>query len=226
MIGNITTTPEKKVLIVTSVLLGTTVVVYVGVIYLAITYFRTPMASLPLWLIPVTLGSILFETKGGLFIALATSLMSDLLVVLSYQTMNQGLSGLDYLITMIIPNFIYFVAGFSIGKTNEVRRRYEEAMIKSKEEVEEEVKTKTKELEKTRMELEEAKNVLEIKVQARTKELENLTESLEEQVKERTGELRKRVGELEKIRKVAVGRELKMIELKKEIKKLNQRLKG
>jgi len=226
MIKDKATTPERKVLIATGVFLGTTIIVYVSIIYLAITYFETPMAALPLWLIPVTLGSLLFETKGALIIALATSLMSDLLAALSYQAMNQSLSGLDYLITMVIPNSIYFVAAFTIGKTNELRRRYEEVMIKSKTEVEEEVRQKTKELEKTREELEEAKEVLEIKVKARTEELEKLTESLEEQVKKRTSELRKRVNELEKIRKVAVGRELKMIELKKEIKRLNQQIKS
>lgn len=71
---------------------------------------------------------------------------------------------------------------------------------------------------------EEARAVFEIKVAARTKELEELTEILKEEIKERTKELQTRVDELEKFQRLTVGRELKMIELKKEIKQLNEEL--
>ena len=70
--------------------------------------------------------------------------------------------------------------------------------------------------------LEEAKASLEIRIQARTRELQELAEKLEEQVKERTKELQEKIGELERFSRLAVGRELKMIELKKEIKKLKE----
>jgi hypothetical protein len=83
--------------------------------------------------------------------------------------------------------------------------------------LEERVKERTKELE-------EAKTVLEIKVDARTKELRELAESLDRQVKERTKELQEKMEELEKFNRLAVGRELKMIELKEEIKKLKEEL--
>ncbi len=46
---------------------------------------------------------------------------------------------------------------------------------------------------------------------------------LEERVKKRTEELQQKVEELEKFQKLAVGREIKMIELKEEIKKLKGR---
>lgn len=72
--------------------------------------------------------------------------------------------------------------------------------------------------------LEEAKISLEIRVMARTKELKELTESLEEKIKERTKELHQKIEDLEKFHRLAVGRELKMIELKKEIKRLNKEL--
>ena len=68
--------------------------------------------------------------------------------------------------------------------------------------------------------LEEAKTTLEIKVQARTKELKELTEQQEEIIRQRTKEIKERMEELERFHKLAVGRELKMIELKEEIKKL------
>lgn len=82
--------------------------------------------------------------------------------------------------------------------------------------------TKQKE---TKEELEDAKNTLEIRITARTRELKELAENLENQVKERTRELQNKIDELEKFRKLVVGRELKMIELKKEIKKLKEEMR-
>ena len=72
--------------------------------------------------------------------------------------------------------------------------------------------------------LKEEKDVLEVRVKARTKELEELAQELEEKVKARTKELQNRVDELEKFHKLTVGRELKMIELKKEIARLKKML--
>ena len=72
----------------------------------------------------------------------------------------------------------------------------------------------------------EAKSVLEIKVQARTRELRELADSLEEQVKERTQELQAKIAALERFQRLTVGRELKMIELKNEIKKLKGKTKN
>jgi len=73
-------------------------------------------------------------------------------------------------------------------------------------------------------EIETARAVLEIKVEARTRELRELSESLEEQVAERTSSLREKIEELERFNRLTVGRELKMIELKEEIKKLEAEL--
>lgn len=84
-------------------------------------------------------------------------------------------------------------------------------------ELEEKVEERTKELE-------EAKSSLEIKVKARTRELEELAESLDEKVKERTKELQVKMEELERFQRLAVGRELKMVALKKEIKKISRRV--
>ena len=87
------------------------------------------------------------------------------------------------------------------------------------EHLEEEVQERTKELEEERASL-------EVKVKARTKELRELTAGLEEKVQERTKELQERVEELEKFHRLTVGRELRMIELKKEIGRLKEELKN
>lgn len=56
--------------------------------------------------------------------------------------------------------------------------------------------------------------------------LKEYTEGLEGKVAERTQELNNRLKELELLNKSMVGRELKMVELKKEIKDLKKRLKN
>lgn len=80
------------------------------------------------------------------------------------------------------------------------------------------------ELKSARELLEEEKEVLEIRVKARTQELEELAQNLEKRVKERTKELEERIEELEKFHRLTVGRELKMVEMKKEIEKLQREL--
>lgn len=85
----------------------------------------------------------------------------------------------------------------------------------------ERAKLESEVLERTR-ELQEAKEILEIKIDARTKELKEFAESLEERVRQRTMELQEKVKALEVFRKLTVGRELKMIDLKEQIKKLER----
>ncbi|MDO8424698.1 MAG: hypothetical protein Q7S70_02040, partial [bacterium] len=75
-------------------------------------------------------------------------------------------------------------------------------------------------LKKTQDALEETKAILEIRVAARTKELKGLAESLDVKVKEKTKELQEKITDLERFQKLAVGRELKMMELKKELNDL------
>jgi len=94
------------------------------------------------------------------------------------------------------------------------------------------LRKKIEDLKKTKEQLEEARTTLEVRIKARTRELLEERQSLEEKVKERTkelekerGELAKKIAELEKFHRVAVGRELKMRELKKEIEKMKEELK-
>jgi len=81
------------------------------------------------------------------------------------------------------------------------------------------------ELAQREAELAEASTVLEIKVQAKTRQLRELAEGLEKKVQQRTETLQKRVQELERFHRLTVGRELKMIELKKKIQTLQDEKK-
>ncbi len=74
------------------------------------------------------------------------------------------------------------------------------------------------EAKKAQEKLEDSKNILEIRVAARTRELEEFTQNLEEKIQQRTQELEQNIYELQKINKLMVGRELKMRELKEELK--------
>src|SRR3989344_5932538 len=75
---------------------------------------------------------------------------------------------------------------------------------------------------KSQTALKEAKNVSEIKIQARTRELKELAESLDDKVKKRTEELQVKLKELERFHRLTIGRELKMVDLKKELGNLKK----
>ncbi len=82
----------------------------------------------------------------------------------------------------------------------------------------------TEELESAKKTMEEERDILEIKVNARTKELNQINEKLEEEVQSRTEQMQRKLGELEKMSKLMVGRELKMIELKKALQEKEEEI--
>ena len=101
-----------------------------------------------------------------------------------------------------------------------VRRDF--ALMETKEKREAELK----ELKETKLALEKAKSELETKVAERTRKLDILARGLEEQVEKRTAELKEKIDELQRINNLMVGRELKMAELKTEIKGLKEELQA
>ena len=72
--------------------------------------------------------------------------------------------------------------------------------------------------------LEEVAQILRIRIRAKTKELRQQAENLKKESALRTQALRERIQELERFRKVTIDRELRMVELKKEMKQLRQEL--
>ncbi|MCF7845168.1 MAG: HAMP domain-containing protein [Candidatus Pacebacteria bacterium] len=123
--------------------------------------------------------------------------------------------------TLTKPLFILKEGVDIIGRGN-LNHRVE---IKTQNEIEELAQSFNKmveNLQQSQAATEKTKEMLEVKVKERTKELQELTGSLEEKVSKKTEELQKRVNELEKFYKITVGRELKMIELKKKIDELEK----
>jgi hypothetical protein len=113
--------------------------------------------------------------------------------------------------------FLFCVFGYLLikGVVDEYREKVK---------LEESVRLRTKELEEAKKNLEEMNSILEVRVRARTEELQKLNSTLEQKVEERTNDLQEKIEDLEKFRSITVGRELRMIELKKEIGLLQERI--
>ena len=283
---------KKRIGIASAIILGTTFVVY-----LLIAYFKIPAgAGLPFLLISVVLTSFLFETKGGLIIALVNSIISFSLVLLYYQIQYHNFSQIKYLPTIIFPTLIYFISGFGIGKVNEMRRKYEEKLKESEEKFRNLVEgslvgvyiiqdNKFRFINKklaeifgyTREEMMKIKVSDTVAPEDRKLVKENIRKRIageipslhytfkalkkngekfdlevfgsrivyqgkpavqgtaidvtekkkaEEELKKAHKELQTKYDELKRFERLTVGRELKMIELKKKIKKLEERLKS
>lgn len=75
-----------------------------------------------------------------------------------------------------------------------------------------------------RRELEETTVVLGIRIRAKTRELQEQAELLRQENRLKTDALRRRIKELERFRRLAVGRELKMAQLKEELAQKEEEL--
>jgi hypothetical protein len=118
--------------------------------------------------------------------------------------------------SLLIVLFVLF-CGFGYVLIQGSIKEYRE-----KELLEQKVTQRTHELELAKSDLEENNLTLEVRVRARTRELEFLNQTLEEKIMARTRDLEAKVRDLEKFQKITVGRELKMIELKREIERLSR----
>ncbi len=154
----------------------------------------------------IILGYLFFFMLAFFFHNVRAVIFSGVLALFSYAFLFSNYQLIGYLnpgwdITVIISGF--FIASF-------ITRNLRDYFFKLLE---------------AQDEADEARLSLEIKITARTRELKELADSLEKKVKTRTAELQEKINELEKFNKLTVGRELRMIELKEEIKKLKEELK-
>ena len=78
--------------------------------------------------------------------------------------------------------------------------------------LEQQIMERTKELERTKQNLEEMNLMLEIRVKARIHEFKRLNQTLEKKVIERTNDLQRKIKDLETFQRITVGREMKMME--------------
>jgi nitrate/nitrite-specific signal transduction histidine kinase len=87
------------------------------------------------------------------------------------------------------------------------------------ENMDKKIKEKTEDVQKRNVDLEEV-------VWARTAELEKTKSNLKKQIEEQTGELREKLEQIESFNKMVVGRELKMMEIKRENEEMKNKLQA
>lgn len=176
-------------------------------------FFYTLNFALPFVILPEKRKNILFFTVTGFYLSLV--LLEYFQIIPHHNIFAE--TGFYRRPTYVLPTFLATIGFFFSFKS-----LTSSAPEFLKKEIDEALEAKQEALQAYREE-EEAKNILEVKVKARTKELEDLAANLEEQIKERTKELQAKMEELEKFNRLAVGREIKMMELKEEIKKLERK---
>lgn len=184
-----------------------------------------------LYFITILIASSLYKAKGIILTGLLAVVLHNSVLIVELKGLIPHITGYpgtvwfgDPFVTRgKIIGFTFYMAVavvFSIILSGLFRKQ-----IKSLRGQRDQLSAKTKALTELTKDLEEAKTSLEIKVKERTQQLKTLTESLEEKVKERTKDLQLKVEELEKFHRLTIGREIAMVELRKELKKLKEELK-
>jgi HAMP domain-containing protein len=143
-----------------------------------------------------------------------------------------------FILSIIFISFISFYFSKGITKPLEKLRNGAEIIgkgnfehrikIKTGDEIEELAKSfnlMAERLKRSREALEDVKIALQIQVKARTRQLAEQAEVLRKENERKTKALRERLEELERFHRLTVGRELKMMELKEKIKKMEVQLK-
>ncbi|MBD3208675.1 MAG: hypothetical protein GF370_04465 [Candidatus Nealsonbacteria bacterium] len=170
--------------------------------------------------------SVIFGKKGTFLITLSAVLFYGAMAILEYLgvvphhsflTVSKGYQSLRYLLVHVGGG-----VALGLGYTAFITSRFANVHRETREELEKE----REELIKAQDQLRVTRDTLEVRVRARTQELRHLTEDLEKQVRGRTKELEGKIKELENFQKFAVGREMKMVEMKQELEKLKKQLRN
>jgi methyl-accepting chemotaxis protein len=136
-------------------------------------------------------------------------------------TMEIGLSAL----TMLISFFLAIIAGIYLSRrmTRPIKSLRDAAIKIGEGSLDTKIDVRTKD---EVGELASAFNQMTSDLRKSREKLEEYSRTLEKKVKERTLELEQTNEDLEKFNRLAVGREIRMIELKKRIKELEGKLQG
>jgi len=187
--------------------------------------------SFILYFLTILIASSLYKTKGIILAGLLAILLHNGLLLAELEGLIPHLTaykgavwfGNIFMTRGKMIGFAFYMGAaivYSVLLSGLFRKR-EKTLGEQKDQL----SVKTQALTGLTKELEGGKTSLEIKIKERTQQLKTLTESLEGKVKERTKELQLKIDELEKFQRLTISREVAMVELKKEIKKLKEELK-
>ncbi len=203
------------------------------IIYTLIFYFAGTVETMAfiLYYLTILIASSIYKTKGIILAGLLAVILHNGVLVAEYYKIIPHLTayegtvwfGNPFITRGRIFGFVFYTGTaivFSALLSGLFRKR-EEKLREQKDQL----SAKTQDLTGLTKELEGAKTSLEIRVKERTEQLKTLTEGLEGKVKERTKELQLKIDELEKFQRLTIGREVAMVELKKEIKKIKEEIR-
>lgn len=158
-----------------------------------------------------TIRTILFGISAFvLFITTGTAIVISSLIERSIRTLIQGASRLaEGNLLARVP----ITSHDEIGNLANTFNTMAEKLQVSYAELEQKIQERT-------AELEQSKHSLELQVQERTADLQKAKDTLELLVADRTQKLENQLSEVKRMNDTMVGRELKMVELKQQIQKL------
>jgi len=188
-------------------------------------FLELPSLSGVVVLVVTIIISSFLDGKKGMMTGFINAFLTGGMMVLYFYVIEKPIEFHQFFSTF--PLFL--IGGYFAGRYNEQKTNFTKKTEKAREKLEKKVGERTKELK-------EEKDTLEVKIKARTKEIEEEKLSLKKKVEEKTKKLQEknielelekkkfqeRNKKLEKFQELTIGRELRMIELKKEI----ERLKG
>lgn len=172
--------------------------------------------GIALLMLPVMYSNIWLSKKRGLFLAIYASFCYAGIGLLEYFGIIPH-QAFFYVSSELYQDSFYVLITIAVGSL--VVFPYIAYIVNMFSDL---LKRRSDELVETYEQLKDTKEILEVRVKARTRELEEFNQSLEQKIIKRTKELEEKVKELEKFQKFAVGREIKMVELKNELKKLKK----